>query len=277
MSTPDQNDPLRGASFETIQQYSNLLLGAAELRDTLSAQVPVATDERYVVANPLTTANIPLPGPLEEFARYDGARLLSVAFQSISKYTPEAPLVTSYIEFEFDDEDHDAIIQMIDDAPQLLYRNRDAEAISLNPTDVSATLSRMAFPTTDPLLTDFRNMEDPRKVAELCDVLKNTPFVTSSSDKTYEIDERYQVVVQTSGDKIISCDITELRKDKPYPVAISIEFNYFSNASALYKITESGSKELIADEGDLEHFVEIIEEIKAKLQPEISDINLEEL
>lgn len=161
--------------------------------------------------------------------------------------------------------------------------NEDASSISrslVGAVDVSKLIARMTHPFSDPSFSDYRHPNDPATMREICETLDDNKNyeVNTTHEFVYELDDSFRIVFQKSDGNIRSVEITELRYDRP-SITFVIEYASISSAGALYRSERDGSHELVIDEGDLAHFLEIILTLQGILQitevaatPAIDDI-----
>ena len=257
---------LSGTSLEDLRQYTDVLLGAAELADALDSHESTASDRFFRVADPRVMDLIEVPDVITEVIGYD-KKIDAVVFQSTIRKIEAETLVNSCIRLEYNDDDY-VLIQKSGDQYVALFTDENVMPISVTAEMASDIIARITHPSNDPSFSDFANIDDPDRVNEICDTLENVDMATVISERIYEIDSTHQVITESKDGKLVMCEIVEFCDDQEIPLALMVEFKHFSTASSLYQTTPDGSKELIMDVVDLERFKIIIAELLEKITPQ---------
>lgn len=267
---PPEDPSLAGISLEHLRQYTDVLLGAAELADALESSSPRAMDRHYAVSDPRVIDLVDVPA--EVLPSLGDAELRVVTFHSTSHIDSKDVLhVGSSIELGFTDEKRvvlDLLSSPAKDRVLATFGRDDTSPIEITPGQLSDIVARICHPTNDPELSDFRNIDNPVLADEICDTLGANELVADSTERIYQFGDEYQVIVQRQGDRIVACEVVEFRDQDQSPLALTVEFEQFGNASKLYRSTPDGSEELILDASDFERFDEIIKHIKQRLAPD---------
>lgn len=259
------SDPFlpKGTSIEDLRQYTEVLLGAAELAEAIVSYPEKACDRHYRISDPRTTELIDVPEAAYDIVGYDN-RLESVTFHSTMHHVDGQTFVSSAIGLEFSD-NNDLLIDMIDEQPYIVSKDENRPPMAIATKEVSNIIARAMYPSNDPIFSDFSNINDPERVKEICETLDSCQFVASSKEEIFQIDDEYQIIAETKDGKLTACEIVEFRDEEVQPVSLTVKFNHFATASELYRSTPDGSEELIMDAGDLDRFLGIIERIKERL------------
>lgn len=268
MSSPFDSDasPFQGTSIDDLRQYTDVLLGAAELAEALESYPSKATDRQYRVSDPRIVELLPIPPEFFDVAGYNTS-LNAATFRSIIHSKDGEVFVSSSIGLEFSN-GRGAFIELIDSKPFVTFTDTDSPSIPISPQIMSDIIARMMHPSNDPMFSDFHDINNPLRANEICETLEAEQFVTTVIERIYQIDDDYQIITETKNDKLISCEVVEFRDKDSTPLALTVEFHHFATASNLYKSTPEGSEELVLDAGDLDRFGAIIEAIKRRLEPE---------
>lgn len=264
--------PDKGTSLEQLQLYTEVLLSAAELTQTLETLPATAEDRSYIIIDPRILSLIELPSELQLFA--STRTLEAIEYHAtISQQGPsEIPAVSSRIELRLG-EDLTAVIEAIPTTTSeflMTVTNQSTSSVSrslVSADEVSQLVARMTHPLSDPAFSDYRDPSAPATTSEICETLDdNESFdVSTTHEFVYELDNNFRVIFQKTDNKIRSIEITELRYDSP-SITFVIEYTSLSSAGALYRSEREGSQELVVDEGDLAHFLEIIISLQGILQ-----------
>lgn len=259
------SDPFspQGTSIEDLRQYTEVLLGAAELAETIVSHPEKACDRHYRISDPRIIDLIEVPSAAHDFVGYN-EQLEAVTFHSLIHYVEKETYVSSAVGLEFTNEE-DVLIEIIDGQPFVISKNEDYLPAAIDSKEVSNIIARAMYPANDPIFSDFSNINDPERVKEICETLDSCQFVSSSKEEVFQIDDEYQIIAETKDGKLTACEIVEFRDEEEEPIALTVKFNHFATASELYRSTLHGSEELIMDAGDLDRFQKIIERIKERL------------
>lgn len=259
------SDPFtpQGTSIEDLRQYTEVLLGSAELAEAIVSHPEKACDRHYRISDPRVIDLIEIPSAAHDIVGYS-EKLEAVTFHSVMHHVDSQTYVTSAVGLEFSD-DNDVLIEIIDGQPHIVSKNEDYSPVAIEPKEVSNIIARAMYPSNDPVFSDFSNINDPERVKEICETLDACEFVSSSKEEVFQIDDEYQIIAETKDGKLTACEIVEFRDEEEEPIALTVKFNHFATASELYRSTPDGSEELILDASDLDRFLVIIERIKERL------------
>lgn len=259
------SDPFlpQGTSIEDLRQYTEVLLGAAEIAEAIVSHPEKACDRHYRISDPRTIELIEVPEAAYDIVGY-GNRLESVTFHSTMHHVDDQTFVSSAIGLEFSD-NNEVLMDMIDGQPYVVSKDENRPPIAITGKEVSNIIARAMYPSNDPIFSDFSNINDPERVKEICETLDSCQFVVSVKEEIFQLDDEYQIIAETKDSKLTACEIVEFRDEEVQPISLTVKFNHFATASELYRSTPDGSEELIMDAGDLDRFLIIIENIKERL------------
>lgn len=259
----------KGTSIEDLRQYTEVLLGAAELAEAIMTQPARGCDRHYRISDPRIITLVGVPSAAYDIVGY-GEPLESVTFHSVTHGADNHVHVSSAIGLEFANGE-DITIDSPTGQPQLTSTTREEyPPVPITSQEVSDIIARLLHPGNDPAFSDFSAINDFERVEEICETLDNADFVTATKEEIYQFGDDYQIIAQSKNDRLIACEITEFRDEDPAPVSLTVEFNHFSTASKLYRSMADGSEELILEVSDLERFIDIINRIKQQFEADTS-------
>ncbi|HRJ06167.1 MAG TPA: hypothetical protein PK096_04120 [Candidatus Saccharibacteria bacterium] len=258
------NTQFGGLSYEELRQHTEVLLKAGELAEALQSQPANSTDRNYSVSDPRVMEMVELPAAVRDINPL-GRPPDSIEYRSTVHTTGDRTYVSSSVAICLPF----ATVHIAQhDGKHLLQFENDVTPTGVvDPEETSAILARIAQPTYDPSLSDFKDLNDVGRASELCETLGNNDMVTSTVEHTYAVDDCHQVIVESKDGKLLSCEVVEFRDDQEIPLALTVEFNNWATASNLYQMTSDGSKELIMDESDVERFIDIIDALLTHVRP----------
>ena len=255
--------------------YTDVLLGAAEIADQLDTHTPLASDVFFRVSDPRVMDLVQVPEEVTDVTGYHPT-INAVTFRSIVHCSHDRMYTSSTVALEFA-EYPDVLLEEHENMFTAVFENDNNPPRQITPSSVSAIIARLTHPSSDPRFSNFRNINDSHTVREITETLENDDTVSKIIEKMYSIDDQYRVLVERNNSRLTSCEITELHEGDRMPITLTVEFNNFSTASNLYQSTAEGSRNLIIDEGDLSHFVAIIQQLKSILEPDTApDSRLDE-
>lgn len=263
--SPYDSDPFhpQGTSIEDLRQYTEVLLGAAELAEAVLSHPEKACDRHYRISDPRIIELIEVPPAAYDLVGY-GEHLETVTFSTAMHHVEEQTYVSSALGLEFSN-GSDLLVEIIDGQPFITSKNENYPPVKVEGKVISNIIARAMYPSNDPVFSDFSDINDPERVKEICETLDACEFVSSSKEEIFQIDDEYQIIAETKDGKLTACEIVEFRDQQVQPVTLMVKFNHFATASELFRSTPDGSEELILDASDLDRFLVIIEHIKERL------------
>lgn len=264
-------NPEQGTSIEQLQLYTEVLLAAAELAESLETCPPVAEDRSYMVVDPRALSLIELPEELRGIL-HSSDTLESVEYH-ITAHRPDdqaAPLISSELTLKIGDDIIAGIQALPDSTEHFLMTLLNGDGTSSSKTIVSADevsriIARITHPNSDPMFSDYREPNAGPVMQDISETLDNSMDIATSHELIYELDNTYRILIHKNNDRLRAIEITDIRFDQPSTTLV-IELGASSSGSALYRTEANGSRELEIDQGDLIRFRETIETLKSMLQ-----------
>ena len=268
------SDPKNPGTREWLERYTDALLGAAELADTLdSRSLPEAKDSFFRISNPLIINAVRLPIALEGYT----LRSIVIAFRT--NVVENRPYISPEFIYEFMEgearvrfSDHELQSYPIDFiAAESTYISTSPDGISRD--QLSQTLAGILRPGDDASRSGDQDLSTPQTMEDVSMLLQDSIFVERSEVSTYMLDG-HEIVISRENGKVTEVSIQQvIDTDDNYSIAMRISYEKFSHSIEVFRVDRKSSEEIPADENEVAAFGDIIADLLEELsaqQPEVS-------